>query len=147
MRYGWRALTRTPALAFVTTLTLTLGIGANAVMFGIVDQLLLRRPAHVTHADELRQLYVHGRDDEGVADYHETTFYAMVRAWRERVPSFADVVATYRNSFVLGRGADAVPIDVLLVDATYFNALGVQPVAGRFFAPDESSIPTARGSR
>src|SRR6185503_239334 len=95
VRYAARALARRPALSAVTIATLTLGIGANSVMFGVVDQLLLRPPAHVANADVLRQIYFRQRSSDAKSgyEYDETTYYAMVRALRDHVPSFADVVA------------------------------------------------------
>ena len=47
LRYAARSLVRRPALLAVTTATLGIGIAANVIMFGVVDQLLLRPPAHV----------------------------------------------------------------------------------------------------
>ena len=48
VKYAARSLARRPTLLVVTTITLSIGIAANAIMFGVVDQLLLRPPAHVT---------------------------------------------------------------------------------------------------
>jgi putative ABC transport system permease protein len=146
VRYAARGLIHRPALAIAMTATLTLGISANAVVFSVVDELLLRPPTHVAHAQALRQVYVlerNGDDDDraGTPSYSEVTSYAVVRALRQRVTSFADVVATYRRSFVLGKGATAQTVDVSLVDGTFFTALGVMPAAGRLIGPNDSRVP------
>ena len=141
VRYAARGLVHRPALAVVTVVTLTLGIGANVVVFSIVDQLLLRAPAHVDNASTLRQVYVLARDEEGGHDYAETTSYAVVQALRERVAAFADVVAMARRSFILGRGVTAEPVNVSLVDGNYFSALGTRPAAGRLFVPNDRRAP------
>ena len=57
IRYAARSLARRPALLLVITVTLSLGIAANAVMFGVVDQLLLRPPALVAGPDAVKRIY------------------------------------------------------------------------------------------
>src|SRR5579885_1957526 len=65
VRYAARSLRRDPLLAVFVTLTLGLGIGANAAMFGVVDRLLLRGPEHVRDAARLRRLYTTARNRGG----------------------------------------------------------------------------------
>ena len=60
LAFGLRALKRSPGFTFAVVLTLGLGIGANAVMFGVVDRLLLRPPAHITDPGQVRRLLVRG---------------------------------------------------------------------------------------
>lgn len=55
--YTARSLAREPLISIVVVVTLALGIGANALMFGIVDRLLLRGPAHVVNPNEMNRLY------------------------------------------------------------------------------------------
>ena len=62
-RYASRSLRRRPALLAVTTLTLGLGIAANAIMFGVVDQLLLRPPTGVMNADAVKRVYYREPED------------------------------------------------------------------------------------
>jgi hypothetical protein len=65
LAYSARALVREPLLALVVVLTLALGIGANATIFGIVDQLLVLGPAHVASPEQLRRVYVTQRTWQG----------------------------------------------------------------------------------
>src|SRR6266567_1460004 len=58
LRYALRTLTRSPGLSLAAVLTLGLGIGANSAMFGVVDRLFLRPPAHVVDPDRVVRLYV-----------------------------------------------------------------------------------------
>jgi len=51
LRYALRTLARSPGLSLAAVLTLGLGIGANSAMFGVVDRLFFRPPAHVVDPD------------------------------------------------------------------------------------------------
>jgi hypothetical protein len=86
LRYALRGVAQRPSLFIATTATLTLGIGANGVMFGVVDQLLLRPPAHVANAGELRQVYLRERTSAGSSSRgaFETTRIPWSALSRER---------------------------------------------------------------
>ncbi len=141
LRYAARSLARRPALLLVITLTLGLGIAANAVMFGVVDQLLLRPPAHVAGADRIRRIYY--RDMEGAkASIGEVTTYPVLPALRSGAPAFSELAAfRYPSGYSLGRGAEAQSVQVQLVSGNYFRLLGVRPNPGRPFTDDDDRIP------
>ena len=58
IRYAIRGLRARPAFTFGVTVTLGLGIGANATMFGIIDQLLFRSPAYMRDAARVHRVYL-----------------------------------------------------------------------------------------
>ena len=58
LRHTLRSLARSPGFVLAAVSCLAIGIGANATMFGIVDSLLFRPPAHVVDAEEVRRLYL-----------------------------------------------------------------------------------------
>src|SRR5256884_9392998 len=58
LRYALRTLARSPGLSLAAVLTLGLGIGANTAMFGVVDRLFFRPPAHVVDPNRVARLYV-----------------------------------------------------------------------------------------
>jgi hypothetical protein len=67
LRYAARSLVRRPGLLVVSAVTLSVGIAANAVTFGVVDQLLLRPPAHIAAPGAVKRIYF--RDVGRVAAY------------------------------------------------------------------------------
>ncbi|KPK76443.1 MAG: hypothetical protein AMS25_17465 [Gemmatimonas sp. SM23_52] len=140
LRYAVRRLLRSPGFTAAVVVTLALGIGVNATMFGIVDRLLLSGPAHVKDADQVRRLYAHMRSYLfGGVIYQAPLSYLDFADWQE-ARSFASVAAYYANEVTLGRGVDAVRLNWGLASASFFRLLGVEPALGRFF--DESEDRT-----
>ncbi|MDQ3949758.1 MAG: ADOP family duplicated permease [Gemmatimonadota bacterium] len=142
LTYALRQLRRSPGFALAAVITLALGIGANATMFGVIDRLLLRPPAHV--ADPARVMlfsYVRTTAD-GTADDQDAFSYALYRDLLE-ARAFEHVAAYSRTSLALGRGADARSVRAMRASASYFATLGVRPVMGRLFLPEDDGNPIA----
>ncbi len=139
LRYAARALLRTPGPTLAAIVCFALGIGANATIFGVVDTLLLKPPAHVEHPDGVVRLYFRKTWPGVYGTYTSaTTGYPLYLALRDSAHAFAAVAAFTRgNRASLGRGPEAKPITVCQVSATFFPLLGVRPALGRFFGTDE----------
>jgi hypothetical protein len=138
--FAFRSLRRRPGFTAVIAGTLALGIGANSMMFGILDRLLLRAPPQI--ADPDRVVLIHNRAI--ASDSRQTTqAYGLYKALTDQVTDFADVAVatptniTRRIYYPLGHGVTATQIAGSLVSASYFSTLGVHPAAGRFFVPAE----------
>jgi putative ABC transport system permease protein len=141
VRYAARSLVRHPTLLAVTTLTLGVGIAANAIMFGVVDQLLLRPPAHVTDPDRVKRIYY--RDMEGGREsVNAVTTYPVLPALRAGAPAFSELAAYgFKSDYSLGRGAEARNVSVQLVSGNFFRLLGVRIASGRAFTDDDDRVP------
>ena len=130
-----RTLRRSPGFAAAVVLTLTLGIGANAAIFGIVDRLLLQPPAHVEDAEEVRRFVLQrtGRS----AGVQATLTYGDVQDF-EAGRSF-EAVAGYSHlrEWTLERGDEVRPVDGRMASWDFFPLLGVEPQLGRFYGEDE----------
>src|SRR3982750_3372844 len=105
LKYAVRGLLRRPALAIVTVAALTIGIAANAVMFGAVDQLMLEPPAHVRDPGTVRRIFIRERQN-GQLGGTTTSSYRLFAALRA-VPAFSEVAAYWLTSFTMGKGPDA----------------------------------------
>ncbi len=141
LTYALRQLRRSPAFALAAIVTLALGIGANATMFGVIDRLLLRPPAHVR--DPARLTYFsYVRTFEGSTDDQQVFSYPLFRDLRH-TPGFENVTAYTRTDLALGRGAEARRARGMRASANYFATLGVQPMLGRFFVPSDDGDPVA----
>ncbi len=145
LRYTVRGLRRQPVFSIGVILTLALGIGANATMFGIVDRLLLRPPPHVVDAGSVHRLYVDARGEDGVRTTQRRFSYAAFANIRAESRSFRDVAVWGVSTSAMGRGTDARQISGAMASAGLFPLLGVRPHLGRFFAEEEDQPP--RGAR
>ena len=135
VRYALRQLRRSPGFALTAILTLALGIGANVVVFGVLNALILR-PLNLPGADHLyevaqRQL----RDDnQSYPDYLD---------YRARNTAFSDMAAYRLGMAGLGIAGSAHSAWDYEVSGNYFDMLGVQPVLGRFFHQSDEHGPNS----
>jgi putative ABC transport system permease protein len=140
LRLAARALRRSPAYTLVALLTLALGIGATTAVFTVVDGVLLR-PLPYVEPDRLVRLFE--RTDGGDhTDFAGANFHDLQRESRtlQRVAFFGSGDAT-----VLG-AAQPLRVQAASVSAHFFDVLGVRPLMGRTFLPDEpislAALPT-----
>jgi len=138
VQFAWRGLRRDPLFAAFAVITLALGIGANATMFGIADRLLLRGPEHVRDADRVVRVYV-TEQPAGMREYTTSGFGNVTVDIVRRATHVAEDVAAYTvHDATLGRGADARPTRLGYASESFFPLLGVRPVLGRFFTEQEN---------
>ena len=139
-----RALRREPLFAAGVILTFALGIGANATMFGIVDRLMLRGPAHVADASNVYRLYISINTAARGIVSTDVFGYVTYAELRDHAKSFAGVGAyTNAESGRYGTGARARPLPIAYGTWDLFPTLGVRPIVGRFFDRGEDAPPKA----
>jgi len=139
--YALRQLRRAPSFALAAIASFALGIGANATMFGIVDRLLLRPPAHIVAPAQLYELAEtrHFANEEYTVNSYS---YPAYKDYRDHVPGLAAVAAASSSREMdLGRGESARKIHGMLVTASYLSITGARPALGRFFLADEDREP------
>lgn len=131
-RLAARSLFRSPVVSIAVILTLGLGIGANAAIFGAVRALLLE-PLPYGRPDSLVMIWSRWvsfektwLSDAEVLDYRSLKAFRSVAAW-----------ATQQGN--LGGEGEPVRIGVGQVTANVFDVLGVEPLLGRVFTSDEES--------
>ena len=140
LRYTWRSLRRSPGFLVTVVLIIALGVGANATIFGVIDDLLFRPPAHVRNPDRIVLLSMAVPQDRvGQQTLNFPVYRTLHGAWHS-----ADVVAIAAFGPVevpLGRGLDAENALAFPVSPSYFPMLGVEPARGRFFMDEEDAEP------
>ncbi len=141
-----RRIRRAPGFTASVVTILALGIGANAVMFGVVDRLLLSPPQHIVDPDEVHLLHRRELRADGEIRLRQNISYADYQTF-SAVGAFTDVAA-YRQAReqTVGRGEAVSRARVAGVSASLFPVLGVKPAFGRFFTAQEDILapnPTA----
>ena len=145
IRFGLRTLGKNPGFTLVAILTLALGIGANAAIFSLTDQVLLR----LLPVERPRELVVlsspgvgHGRiwsDIEGGPSFS----YPMYKDLRDRNEVFTGLLARYHLQVnVAGEGQSQLA-EGELVTGNYFQVLGVRPFLGRVLTVQDETAPGA----
>jgi putative ABC transport system permease protein len=131
LRYGLRTLRKSPGFTAVAALTLALGIGANTAIFSVVNAALLR-PLPYEAPDRLVVIWgTHpqvGREEASLPDFVD---------WREQSQSFERMAATLGWSFSLTGGEEPERLIGAYITADFFPLLGIKPVLGRDFLPEE----------
>jgi predicted permease len=124
--------------------TLALGIGANATMYGIVDRLLLRAPDHVEDPGAVRRVFV---ERPFVGQLTTTSTITVPDATDLQAHSGFEAVAIYsRGVRTMGLGEGALRVWTSLTSHDFFPLLGVEPRLGRFYAEADDRVgaePTA----
>lgn len=135
LRYAVRQLRKSPGFTFTAALTLAMAIGANAVVFSVMNGLILR-PLQIPRAESLYTIERAG-GNENNASYPD---YVDLRA---RNRSFDDLAAYSIPQVGLDSGEG--PVATWGVEATgnYFDALGVQPFLGHFFHGSDERGPNS----
>jgi len=137
LRYAVRMLLKDPVFLVVAVLSLSLGTGANATMFSLVNGILLR-PLPVSRPGEVLTIAPKLPDNSfGGISYPD---YVDIR---DSVTTMRDLTAStlYRVGF--SRSRDALPVVKygLLVTGNLFQAMGVTPMLGRAFTAEEGQVP------
>jgi len=130
LRFAGRMLRKSPGFTAIALVTLAIGIGANTIMFSVVNVLLLR-PTLVKDPDQLVLCKV--RNAYGAFPY--SAYVDM----RDDNPAFSDLMAydPGLNILTLVRGDVARRVYAMFVSANYFSFLGVSPAYGWTFLPEE----------
>jgi predicted permease len=141
VKYGVRAMLRSPGITLVALLSLALGIGANTAIFSLVDTVMLKS----LPVKEPSRLVLFGDGlDQGISDGFPNPWlftYPFYREMQKRNQVFSDVAAAFSitdrvHGFVEGR-RDSEPMNIQLVSGTYFPMLGVEAMMGRTLSEED----------
>jgi predicted permease len=143
VRYGVRALSRTPGFAVTAILVMALGIGANVALFTIVRSVLLK-PLPFRDPDRLVRLYEQSSDGKFLYNISAGGVFAE---WKKQSQAFSDLAITSYAGFNLSGSGEQLPetVRAATFSANLLPTLGVQPAIGRNFTADEdrpSANPT-----
>jgi predicted permease len=135
VKFAFRQLVKSPGFTLTAIATLALGIGANAVVFSVLNALVLR-PVNVPHAQNLYMVQRFQFPSQSYPDYLDL---------RDKNRTFESLIA-FNIIGAVGVDTGGAPSTAwpYVASGNYFDALGIQPYLGRFFhAADEKGINSA----
>ncbi|MCU1240962.1 MAG: hypothetical protein JWO71_1688 [Candidatus Acidoferrum typicum] len=132
IRYGLRTLARNPGFAVVAILTIGIGIGASTTIFSWMRSMLLNPLPGATEAERIVTIENTAPDGEPL-----TTSYLDFRDFRDNLKLVNLVTARVGNVFSVGDAPRTTQVWGEMVSGNFFDMLGIQPEAGRFFSDAE----------
>ncbi len=144
LRYGLRMLFKNKSFTAIAVLALGLGIGANTAIFSLVNGVLLR-PLPFPNAERI--VYFEGKNPAaGITDSNIS--YLDFTDWSQQTDLFASTAAYWTgNADLSGEGTEPEAVPRAGVTIGFFSVLGVQPVLGRTFAPEDDKPATFNEGR
>jgi predicted permease len=131
VRYALRQLRHEPGLTTTILVTLALGIGGFTTIFSTIDGLVLH-PRDLPALNEIVTL----REGPARAAPGRVSFAAFLE-WREATRTFDGLAGSALDGFILTGTDDPVPLVGMHVTANYFDVVGIKPMLGRGFRPEE----------
>jgi predicted permease len=143
IRYSLRAMRKNPGFVLFVVLTLALGIGANTTVFTVINTLLLN-PLPVPDSSKLLSIGLTRTPGAAKSGLPLPISFADLKDYQARNTVFRSL-AGFTSVRVLTWQAESASRRLFgeLVTGNYFSTLGLTPVRGRFFLPDEDSAPGA----
>ncbi len=140
VRLAFRGILRAPGFAAAVIITLALGIGANAAMFGVVDRLMFRPYAYLRDPSTVNRVYFQNfnRGTQRTFWNSEYTRYLDVQ---RSTTSFSEYAGFAHTVAAIGTGEASREYPIAMVSGSFWNFFDAKPAAGRFFTVAEDSTP------
>jgi putative ABC transport system permease protein len=136
IRYGMRLLVKSPGFTGVAILTLALGIGANTVIFSVINSVLLHSLPFRDPASLVKLTF----DDPQLGLVDTPYSVPELDDLKSRTDIFEDVSVMWPISANLTGAKQPERLEVLLTSPNYFSMLGVKPEKGRLFGPQDFAL-------
>jgi putative ABC transport system permease protein len=134
IRFAFRQLGKSPGFTAVALVTLAIGIGACTAIFSIVNKVLLQ-PLPYPHAEQLVHINESDPPDLPRFSVSPGNFFT----WRSQSTSFSQMAALDSKSVNMTGEGEPLVVQTTLATANYLSTLGVRPLLGRDFYPDEEN--------
>jgi putative ABC transport system permease protein len=140
IRFGIRMLLKSPGVSIIATIALALGIGANTAIFSVVNAVLLR-PLPFPNSEALTSVFGTNRE-RGVL--HGSFSYPDFFDLRAQNSSFERVSCYHDGDFILTQHGEPARVTGVIATSDLLPLLGVAPMLGRGFVPDEDKPSASR---
>ena len=132
LRFALRQLRKSPGFTFLAVITLTLGIGLNTAIFSLINDLFLKG---LPFQEPARVLHIFTRAKDRTDDFPMSAPRFML--YRDGQTIFSGFAAENGLAATVSGLGDPFQVPVFKATANYFDVLGVRPIMGRTFLPQE----------
>jgi len=135
LRFALRQLRKSPGFTFLAVLTLAVGIGMNTAIFSLIQDLFLRG---LPFSEPERLVRIYGESKERDLKQMPSS---VPKFWhyRDGQTVFSSIAADWGNGFIMTGSGEPIQLLGGNVTANYFELLGIHPILGRNFLPEEES--------
>ena len=140
LRFAFRGIRHRPGFAAAVIVTLGLGIGTNAAMFGVVDRLMFRSPPLLRDPGTVHKVMVTS-GGAGRITTEDVSVYTRYLDLGQAATTISEAAGYATRQLAVGSGADAREMTIAAVSASYFGFFDLRPVLGRLFGPAEDRTP------
>src|SRR5947209_159546 len=137
LRYACRMLVKTPGFTAIAVLAVALGIGASTTMFSAIDALLLRPMPYITDQDRVVAVSEFFTKNPG---HDNGTAFPDYLEWKKNTATLDGIAAIQEATFIISGGDKPERYLGGQISADAFSFLGVQPILGRQFRPEEDDL-------
>src|ERR1043166_8508681 len=134
LRYGFRMLLKSPGFTLMAVLALALGIGANTAIFSVVNAVMLQKMPF-ENPDRLVMVWEQSPRTSRTNVANPVNFLE----WQARNHSFERIAALVPFPVSLAGDGEPEQVNAMIVSDGFFQILGVKPIAGRWFTPEEDT--------
>ena len=135
LRFAMRQIRKSPGFTSLAVITLAIGIGMNTAIFSLIQDLFLRG---LPFSEPERVVRIYGESKE--RDLRQMPF-SVPKFWhyREGQTVFSSIAADWGNGFIMTGSGEPIQLLGGNVTANYFQLLGIHPILGRNFLPEEEN--------
>jgi putative ABC transport system permease protein len=142
LRFGLRMLGKRPSLTIIAVLTLALGIGANSAIFSVINAALFRALPYPKE-EQLVLLRENKVGDE--IRFGNAASYLNFQDWQAAAQSFQSMAIFQTGEATLTGEGEPARVNLVSASADFFQVMGIQPMMGRAFKPEEDIPGAAEG--
>ena len=137
LRYASRMLVKTPGFTAIAILAVALGIGGSTTMFSAINALLLRPMPYIQDQDRLVSISEFFTKNP---EHNNGTAFPDYLDWKKNVTTLDGIAAVTEATFIVSGGDKPERYLGGQISANTFSFLGVQPILGRLFRPEEDEL-------
>jgi putative ABC transport system permease protein len=141
VKYALRGIRARPAFTAVVVVTLGLGVGVNAAMFGVIDRIVFRSPNSLIDPASVNRVYLESTSAQGDRVYNRSIEFPRYEDLTRFSRSISQTAAFAYRNMAVGDGDQTELGLVAVATASFFDLFDAHPALGRFYTREEDTPP------